>query len=412
MGWLDELLGGTTRSAVAGGIGAPVDAAALGLNALIAGGGYAGHKLGLLSEPPRMIENPVGGSEWIAGKMRGMGLLNDTPGSTADNWGNALGSVLVPLTAAKAPQIARGLLQGEANLAAPRKMNPQTGAIVWHGSPHKFDKFDSSKIGTGEGAQAYGHGLYLAESPKVADEYASKLSKPIVDFSGKIPSDPVEIAIQQKLQSLAETTQTGARFDQISKVFNSYLNPTLTRWDPKHPKANAYNKMAPIEGEELERVIAVRDAAKRLGRPDLGDSGSLYKVDLPDEHIAKMLDWDKPLSQQHPEVQKMLEPLGYSSKAQVSQYEDDLLAALSGDASVPLKQIRDPMGSDIARGGGVFDSKAQIEKAKRLRELGIPGIRYLDGGSRGAGSGTSNYVVFPGNEGLLKILERNGQIIP
>lgn len=129
MGWLDELLGGTTRSAVAGGIGAPVDAAALGLNALIAGGGYAGHKLGLLSEPPRMIENPVGGSEWIAGKMRGMGLLNDAPGSTADNWGNALGSVLVPLTAAKAPQIARGLLQMGENAAIPQTLNRQAGMI-------------------------------------------------------------------------------------------------------------------------------------------------------------------------------------------------------------------------------------------------------------------------------------------
>ena len=36
------------------------------------------------------------------------------------------------------------------------------GAIkVFHGSPHKFDKFDFSKIGTGEGAQAYGHGGIL-----------------------------------------------------------------------------------------------------------------------------------------------------------------------------------------------------------------------------------------------------------
>ena len=42
-------------------------------------------------------------------------------------------------------------------------------ATVWHGSPHQFDAFDSSKIGTGEGAQAYGHGLYLAEAKDVAD---------------------------------------------------------------------------------------------------------------------------------------------------------------------------------------------------------------------------------------------------
>ncbi|MCU9931052.1 hypothetical protein OFL77_27350, partial [Escherichia coli] len=33
---------------------------------------------------------------------------------------------------------------------------------------------------------------------------------------------------------------------------------------------------------------------------------NLYKVDLPDEHIAKMLDWDKPLSQQSKEVQAAL----------------------------------------------------------------------------------------------------------
>jgi hypothetical protein len=53
--------------------------------------------------------------------------------------------------------------------------NPMGGLLahtVYHGSPHKFNKFDMSKIGTGEGAQAYGHGLYFAESPEVAKNYA------------------------------------------------------------------------------------------------------------------------------------------------------------------------------------------------------------------------------------------------
>ena len=45
---------------------------------------------------------------------------------------------------------------------------------------------------------------------------------------------------------------------------------------------------------------------------------------------------------------------------------------------------------------------------KWLSQQGVPGTRYLDGASRASG-GTSNYVVFPGNEGLLNILERNGQ---
>jgi hypothetical protein len=49
------------------------------------------------------------------------------------------------------------------------------------------------------------------------------------------------------------------------------------------------------------------------------------------------------------------------------------------------------------------------EGTAALRQAGIPGIRYLDGGSRGAGQGSSNFVVFPGEESLLTILERNGQ---
>ena len=49
--------------------------------------------------------------------------------------------------------------------------------MAYHGSPYEFEKFDSSKIGSGEGAQAYGHGLYFAENEKVAKGYQEKLAK-------------------------------------------------------------------------------------------------------------------------------------------------------------------------------------------------------------------------------------------
>jgi hypothetical protein len=51
---------------------------------------------------------------------------------------------------------------------------------AYHGSPHDFNAFDLSKIGTGEGAQAYGHGLYFAENEGTAKSYRDALS----------PSDP------------------------------------------------------------------------------------------------------------------------------------------------------------------------------------------------------------------------------
>ena len=52
----------------------------------------------------------------------------------------------------------------------PEAPQPQ-GIRAYHGSPYDFDKFDISKIGTGEGAQAYGHGLYFAGNPGTAGSY-------------------------------------------------------------------------------------------------------------------------------------------------------------------------------------------------------------------------------------------------
>ena len=45
--------------------------------------------------------------------------------------------------------------------------------------------------------------------------------------------------------------------------------------------------------------------------------------------------------------------------------------------------------------------------SEKLRQAGIPGIRYLDGGSRSAGQGSSNFVAF--DPEMIRILERNGQ---
>jgi hypothetical protein len=146
--------------------------------------------------------------------------------------------------------------------------------------------------------------------------------------------------------------------------------------------------------------------------------------------VAKMLDWDKPLSQQAPEVQKAMQhkPPVYSGPEYSA---DELLSAMMEGRTLPSRQTLtqaeeiNPMQLALARfreknigtkapsGEHVYralaDEYGHTKAAEMMRKAGIPGIRYLDGGSRGAGQGTSNYVVFPGEEGLLKILERNGQ---
>ena len=51
---------------------------------------------------------------------------------------------------------------------------------AYHGSPHDFDEFSNDAIGTGEGAQAYGYGHYLAESEDVATGYKNALTEPFI----------------------------------------------------------------------------------------------------------------------------------------------------------------------------------------------------------------------------------------
>lgn len=55
------------------------------------------------------------------------------------------------------------------------------GIRAFHGSPHDFTRFDISKMGSGEGAQAYGHGLYFAENEAVARSYRDDLTADISD---------------------------------------------------------------------------------------------------------------------------------------------------------------------------------------------------------------------------------------
>jgi hypothetical protein len=302
-------------------------------------------------------------------KRRLSGLLADPMGTLAlgvTRFGEDQGGLLnmtqnaYPMagnkTVLNSPQQIANFRQQVADKGAEMAMQ---AATVWHGSPHKFDKFDSSKIGTGEGAQAYGHGLYLAESPDVANAYKA------------------------------------AQRDQSS---GAIADKYLKNWGSKDKAISALEQRLPKVREEFkpEFVSQYEEALSMLKRGESG-GGSLYKVDLPDEHIAKMLDWDKPLSQQHPDIQALASKYDYPKNRTGGDFQR-WLSSPSGGLSVNLRGPKDQSG-------------LEKQAADLFRQHGIPGIRYLDGGSRGAGAGTSNFVIFPQNEGLLKILERNGQAL-
>jgi hypothetical protein len=302
---------------------------------------------------------------------------------------------------------------------------------AYHGSPHSFDQFDLSKIGTGEGAQAYGHGLYFAGNEDVAQYYKQALSeKPSID--GK--------PILDQNYNIANSTEHGY-LDKI--VRESFGDMPLTK---ATLEANIQAVPVSTDLPAMQKIGAARVANSMSALAHLNDlqangrignvsPGSMYQVAIhaDPEHF---LDWDKPLSEQHPAVKEAIAP-HYGDVSVVSMPGGDLADLRLGKSTIgtfKASDIGDPVqkamsfdprtGEQIYRALGERPLSVPVpfvhpmtgepgvtnqvlsgpaSAAQKLRQAGIPGIRYLDQGSRGAGTGSHNYVVFsPENLQILK----------
>jgi len=261
------------------------------------------------------------------------------------------------------------------------------GITAWHGSPHKFDKFDISKIGTGEGNQSYGYGGYFAEAPAVAKQYQASLSDTKY-FSGG--------------QQLKGNDAWAAQF---LHDFQDDALPKKVDVKTAIAKANEILK----SGEAREEIV---NKIKQLDKAGVSvESGSLYKVDIPDEYIPKMLDYDKPLSQQPKDVIDSLKKLNdpyineaLTTKPKLSS-DGEYWTYMGNTYATKQEALEDVTGQRLISGYTNIAKNPQ-ELSSVLNSVGIKGVKYLDQDSRMIGSGTSNFVVF--DPETVKILERNG----
>lgn len=222
------------------------------------------------------------------------------------------------------------------------------GIIAYHGTPHDFEQFDASKIGTGEGAQAYGHGLYFAQNEDVAKGYRDDLSKSSNEGAArrlKRAEGDIDAAITQA-QERAQTY-----------------------------RANG----APHYAGAVEDDLRALEHYKKTGD---WSAGRMYEVHIK-AHPDHFLDWDEVLEDQNPHVKAALQRVADHDEAEKG-YTDlhDHLA--------------DP---DAYTGGAFYQNLADRGRAKEaseiLSQMGVKGIRYKDAGSRiGNAKPSYNYVVF------------------
>ena len=209
------------------------------------------------------------------------------------------------------------------------------GVRAYHGSPHSFEEFDISKIGTGEGAQAYGHGLYFAENEDVARGYRERLA------GTKANEGTVEGAVER---ALAED------------------NPRQWLEGQSRSATNAL-KRYPDNQYLVEQAQRYDDAIKLL-EGGYKPAGSMYEVNIAADPEA-FLDWDKPLSEQSEQVKAAVGGLGTDYPRVKRQIEEGTLS-----------------GPGVYRAPLPVDARHDLPATEFWKQAGIPGIRYLDAGSR------------------------------
>lgn len=361
-------------------------------------------------------------------------LPRDRPEELATS---ALNPLMAPVVgmAARAGKGTLGAAVEGIEAVAPRRIpNP---IRAHHGSPHDFDAFDFSKIGTGEGAQAYGHGGYFAENPAVAREYERSLAA-----APKVVTEKGDVVYQGMGSHFSRTGPTASK---ETEPWGLALAASDGDWTRAIKTAKAELAKAVASDARLA-TLGLQASPSAPGRQEILDGliankgkakfqrGSvMYEVNIhatPDE----LLDWDKPLSEQPQKVREALGKLSSSHRTvdtmtrkeliDTLQYVDsngvwsdvDNIAEFGAPAtleelraaakemdldeylSASLKDDPGATGQSLylqqtARGGGgnVYSNLSQAEVSEKLKQAGIKGIQYLDQGSRNRGPWT---VVF------------------
>ncbi|WP_290494523.1 LPD23 domain-containing protein [Hyphomonas sp. UBA4494] len=292
--------------------------------------------------------------------------------------------------------------------------------IAFHGTNKEFDRFSTEGMGSGEGAQAFGPGLYFTENPGIADFYRKRIEA--VSPNARLGDEPYNksnpahyaLAIywsyrnpQRYKSAFGNDAYLVDQYQPHKMAIDSSIKSMkYTLRDLRDPidthrrsrtarifEQPSRDKIATRETSEMiefleSSIAALEDLKAQKGGkvPKLkrarGQKGSVYTTAL-DMPAKQTILFDDAFSKQPEAVQAAFREL--ADEGLVELEDDaamkDLVAAL-GDPNSPSMEI--------------------------MRRHGIRGVKYLDGNSRHSPRGTSssyNFVVF--NDADIDIIARD-----
>lgn len=303
-----------------------------------------------------------------------------------------------------------------------KQHNYQYYQAAWHGSPHDFDEFDLGAIGSGEGNQAHGWGLYFAKDKKVSKLYKEVLSKAQGSnksslFKVEIPNEtellPEEYPISGYSRYVRDSLKNGLhkmsekQLERFTSLLIKYHKGSIIgdEWTNKythfmdvgyiiselHNKNKTINDINKIQKRNIDRFL------KSVGIDEDIDTIAGNEDLL--EAVYKKFRYD--LYSQY-EKEKQLER--EREEKAISNVKTDVYGALE-KTNIDGKQLYSFLSHSL--GNDEHFNLHNVKNAKKasefLNSIGIKGI-YYDGEQDGR-----CYVVF--DDKAIKVIEKYNQSI-
>ena len=256
---------------------------------------------------------------------------------------------------------------------------------AWHGTGYteEIRKLKTKYINTGEGTQMEGWGLYSGQQQKTGEHYLQQEGKLGYSYKGKkINSHELQALyivneVYGYVNDLTDTAAVKAAWNKLKTRIDSqhdYKNGMIDGWyneDYRYtqPHMDAAKKL--IDSGEI--IDINRDIEKR-------NTGSIYKIDIPDHIIDAMLDLDKPISQQGRKIQEAAKEIGWDEKiGDFTLTGRQLYNAVENfmESEMPAPQI--PADGNYSE---TISDSAPKRASLWLLARGIPGNKFEDGWSR------------------------------
>lgn len=303
-----------------------------------------------------------------------------------------------------------------------KKYNYQYYQSAWHGSPHDFDTFDLGAIGTGEGNQAHGWGLYFAKDKKVSKLYKEVLSKEQGSnksslFKVEIPNEtellPEQYPISGYSRYVRDSLKNGLhkmteeQLERFTSLLIKYHKGSIIgdEWTNKytrfmdvgyiiselHNKNKTINDINKIQKRNVDRFLKT-----------VGIEEDIDTIASSDELLKNV--YEKFRNELYPKYEKEKQVEREREEKAISNVKTDVYGALE-KTNIDGKQLYSFLSH--ALGNDEHFNLHNVKNAKKasefLNSIGIKGI-YYDGEQDGR-----CYVVF--DDKAINVIEKYNQSV-